>query len=272
MLSPDRYAVIGHPVAHSKSPRIHQAFAEQTGQCLEYRALDVLPEGFGQQVTAFFAEGGRGLNVTVPHKEAAFRWADELGTRAQVAGAVNTLIRLPCGRVRGDNTDGVGLVRDMTRNLGWNLPGRRILILGAGGAVRGILQPLLETEPAVVVVANRTVEKAQRLAEAVGGGVQACGFADLLGQSFDLIINGTSASLGGELPPLPAGLLAADACCYDLMYAAEPTVFLRWAANQGAADTADGLGMLVEQAAESFFLWRGVRPDTTPVCAMLRAA
>lgn len=266
----DRYAVVGHPVAHSKSPRIHAAFAAQTGQALSYTAIDIAPGEFESRVRAFFAAGGRGLNVTLPYKEEAYRLADSLSRAARQAGAVNTLWRGEDGRLHGDNTDGAGLVRDLMANQGWPLRGRRILLLGAGGAVRGVLGPLLAEQPAGLVIANRTADKARQLAQAFGARVQGCGYPALAGQVFDVVINGTSASLAGALPPLPDALLAPGAGCYDMMYGAEPTVFLRWAGTHGAAACADGLGMLVEQAAEAFFLWRGLRPDTAPVLVMLR--
>ncbi len=265
----DRYAVVGHPVAHSKSPRIHRQFAEQTGEPVEYRAIDIPPGEFAARVQAFFAAGGKGLNVTLPYKEEAYRLAERLTRRARQAGAVNTLALQGDGSLLGDNTDGAGLVQDLQHNLHWDIRGLRVLLLGAGGAVRGVIGPLLEQQPAVLVIANRTPEKAVQLATAFGSGVRGCGYAALAGEAFDLVINGTSASLAGELPPLPAGLLAAGACCYDMMYGPEPTVFLRWAQDHGAA-TADGLGMLVEQAAEAFFLWRRVRPQTGPVLQALR--
>jgi shikimate dehydrogenase len=249
---------------------MHGAFAAQTGEALVYDAIDVAPGEFEQQVKAFFEAGGKGLNVTLPYKEEAYRLADRLTRRARQAGAVNTLARQADGSVLGDNTDGAGLLRDVTETLQWPIRKRRVLVLGAGGAVRGILGPLLEQQPAAVVIANRTQSKAMQLAQAFGEGVTGCGYDALAGQAFDVVINGTSASLAGELPPLPEGVLAEGACCYDMMYGPEPTVFLQWA-NAHGAKTADGLGMLAEQAAESFLLWRGTRPCTAPVLAMLRA-
>ncbi|TNF35699.1 MAG: shikimate dehydrogenase [Gammaproteobacteria bacterium] len=267
----DRYAVVGHPVTHSKSPRIHAAFAQQTAQALSYDAMDVAPGHFDADVAAFFAQGGKGLNVTVPYKEEAYRFADRLTRRARQAGAVNTLAKQADGSILGDNTDGIGLVRDMVENQGWSLQGKRVLLLGAGGAVRGVLGPLLEQQPARIVIANRTASKAVNLAIAFGEAVTGCGYDALAGQVFDVVINGTSASLAGEMPPLPDTVLAAGAACYDMMYGNKPTVFLQWARQHGAK-TADGLGMLVEQAAESFTLWRDVRPQTAPVLATLRAS
>lgn len=268
----DRYAVFGNPIAHSRSPRIHTLFAGQTGQDMVYERRCVEPGEFDAAADGFFNGGGKGLNITLPFKLDAFAWAGELTPRARRAGAVNTLALQADAAVLGDNTDGIGLARDLTANLGWGLAAARVLILGAGGAVRGVLEPLLAAGPATVVIANRTVAKAQTLAADFAdlGRVQGCGFDALEGR-FDLVINGTSASLGGELPPLPDDLFAPGATAYDMMYGAEPTVFLRWAEAHGAR-CLDGLGMLVGQAAESFFLWRGVRPDVAPVLAALRRA
>ncbi len=267
----DQYAVFGNPINHSKSPAIHRQFAEQTGQDLHYAKQLVAEDAFVKTAQAFFAEGGKGLNVTVPFKVDAFHFAQQLTQRAQRAGAVNTLAIQANGRVLGDNTDGIGMVHDM-HNLGWELQGKRILILGAGGAVRGIMQPVLAEHPIQVVIANRTVSKAEELAAHFHdlGDVQAFSFEQLAGESFDVVINGTSASLSGDLPPLPTGLLNPNASCYDLMYGAEPTVFLQWASEQGAVNLADGLGMLVGQAAESFYLWRQIRPEVVPVITALR--
>ena len=270
----DRYAVIGNPIAHSKSPQIHAAFARQTGQALSYEALLAPVDGFAQTVADFRAHGGRGLNVTVPFKLEAFALAEHHTARAQAAGAVNTLAFGADG-VLGDNTDGAGLVRDLTANLDFALAGRRILLLGAGGATRGVLLPLLDSRPARLTIANRTVAKAEALAalfaaRAGDTALDACGFDALAGRRFDLVINATAASLADELPPLPPGLYAEGALAYDMMYARAPTRFMRAALADGAARVADGLGMLVEQAAESFTLWRGVRPDSSPVLAALR--
>ena len=269
----DRYAVFGNPVAHSRSPAIHAAFAAQTGQDLRYERQLVAPGGLAEAAAEFFAAGGNGLNVTVPFKEDAFRFADRRTARAERARAVNTLAREHDGGVLGDNTDGVGLVRDLTANLGWVIAGRRVLVLGAGGAARGALGPLLEQRPVLLYIANRTAEKAVRLAREFAdlGPTAGGGFAELASAPpFDLVINATSASLAGELPPLPDSLLAPGANAYDMMYGAEPTPFLAWAQRHGAGAVADGLGMLVEQAAEAFLLWRGVRPDTAPVIAAVR--
>lgn len=265
----DQYCLFGHPVGHSKSPRIHSAFAEQCGQALSYEATDVPIGDFTDAWREFVAAGGRGANITVPFKEQAYRLADVLSPRAERAAAVNTLIVGKDGKTYGDNTDGVGLLRDLQANAA-PLEGARILVLGAGGAVRGVLEPLLAARPIVLMIANRSAEKARRLAADFRalGEVTAGGFDEIAGE-FDLVVNGTSASLAGDLPPLPDDLFAADALAYDMMYAAEPTIFLRWAAQQGARSV-DGLGMLVEQAAESFFVWRNYRPDTQPVRKQLR--
>lgn len=268
----DHYAVMGFPVAHSKSPLIHAAFALQTGQDLDYRALPVEPGTLPVRVRNFFAEGGKGLNITVPFKQEAWELAYVRSPQAELAGAVNTLVLDATGQLHGHNTDGTGLVRDIVQNHGGRLNGASILVLGAGGATRGILLPLLEQQPAHICIANRTVSKAEELADlfSAHGSVSACGFEALRGQTFDWVINATAASLQGELPPLPAGLLHQESWCYDLMYGSEPTIFCRWAQQYGAHKALDGLGMLVEQAAEAFLLWRGVLPDTTPVLAEMR--
>lgn len=267
----DLYAVMGNPISHSKSPQIHSAFAEQTEQDLIYSAILVPLEKFKDEADGFF-RNGLGLNVTVPFKEDAWQYADTYSSRALRARAVNTLIKKEDGSIHADNTDGIGMVRDIVVNNDCAIAGKRVLILGAGGAVRGILEPLLEEKPVDVVIANRTVSKAQTLAEdfADVGKISVCGFDQLEGQ-FDLIINGTSASLSGELPPVPDTIIYADTTCYDMMYGAQPTVFNQWAANLNAAATLDGLGMLVEQAAEAFNLWRGVRPESGPVIETIRS-
>ncbi|WP_434696370.1 shikimate dehydrogenase [Pseudomonas sp. Z1-14] len=267
----DRYVVMGNPIGHSKSPLIHRLFAEQTGQALDYTTLLAPLEDFAACAREFFREG-RGANVTVPFKEDAFRLADSLTERAQRAGAVNTLSKQADGRLLGDNTDGAGLVRDLTVNAGFSLKGKRILLLGAGGAVRGALEPLLAEAPSSLIIANRTVEKAELLAELFAdlGPVSASGF-DWLREPVDLIINATSASLSGDVPPIAGSLIEpGKTFCYDMMYGKEPTSFCRWAEEHGAAVVMDGLGMLAEQAGEAFFLWRGVRPDTAPVLTELR--
>ncbi len=262
----DRYAVIGNPIAHSKSPRIHTLFAAQTGQDLSYEALLAPLDGFVTTVRAFVAEGGRGMSVTVPFKEEAYRLATTLSERARAAGAVNTLT-FSGDEIRGDNTDGVGLVRDITQNLGRPLAGRRILLLGAGGAARGVILPLLSERPTCLVIANRTAEKARALAERFPG-CEGGGFEDIGRRRFDLVINATSAALSGGVLPTLSFVFAPGGLGYEMMYGRD-TDFLAQAREAGAA-TADGLGMLVEQAAEAFFLWRGVRPDTAPVLATLR--
>lgn len=265
----DRYCVFGHPVGHSKSPAIHAAFADQTGDDIEYVAIEAPRDDFAGAWQRFVAEGGRGANVTVPFKEAAFRLCDTLSKRARRAGAVNTLILGGNGQTYGDTTDGIGLVRDLQRH-GVELAGARVLVLGAGGAVRGVLEPLLAERPASLFVANRTAARAESLADDFRdlGRIAGGGFAAVEGPH-DLVINGTSASLAGDLPPLPDDLFAPGATAHDMMYGAEPTVFLHWATERGAHPV-DGLGMLVEQAAESYFQWRGRRPDTAPVLERLR--
>jgi shikimate dehydrogenase len=270
--SPDQYGVIGHPLAHSWSPFIHGMFAKQTGQPLVYRLHDVPPEQFRDYVLDFFASGGRGLNVTVPHKLAAAALAHELTPRARRAGAVNTLALQEDNRILGDNTDGAGLVRDLRENLSVDIEHRRILIAGAGGASRGVLAPLLELNPAYIVVANRTAVRAQMLVRDFVhlGSLRGCGFDELDG-TFDLVINATSASLSGGAPDIPTHVLTAGTTCYDMAYARADTPFSRWAMESGCARAVQGWGMLVEQAAESFYIWRGVRPLTAPVLAALAA-
>jgi shikimate dehydrogenase len=273
MPAPDRYAVIGHPIAHSRSPQIHALFAQQTDQHISYDAIDVAPEQLASRVHEFFAAGGRGLNVTVPHKQSVIALVAQLSARARTAGAANTLLLDAHGRLTADNTDGAGLVRDLTHNLKLVVRAQRVLLLGAGGAARGILAPLLQLEPRELMIANRDAARAAALAQAfaAAGPVRGSGFAALDGACFDLIINATAASLESQLPPLPPGLLAATTICYDLFYAGSDTCFTSWARAQGAAQVHTGIGMLIEQAAESFYLWRGVRPDTAPVLAALAA-
>lgn len=272
MAEPDRYAVMGNPIGHSKSPMIHTLFAAQTGQYLEYEAILVERGRFAEAADAFREAGGRGLNITVPFKQDAWVYADILSPRAERARAVNTLVFRNRGDALGDNTDGLGLVQDLTVNRGFSLKDKRILLLGAGGAARGVLTPLLAEEPATLVIANRTPARAAELAVLFSdlGSIMGCGFDGLEGRRFDLIINATSAGLDNRVPPLPQGVLAEDGYCYDMLYGDEPTPFVRWAEEHGAARALDGLGMLVEQAAESFYLWRGVRPDTAPVIETLR--
>jgi len=267
----DRYAVIGNPIGHSKSPLIHLAFAGQTGQDIEYVALEAPVGGFAAEVDTFRKAGGCGLNITTPFKLDAFAYATELLPRAKLAGAVNAM-KFEGGRVAADNFDGVGLTRDITRNLGCPLQGRRVLVLGAGGAVRGAILPFLEQGPAQLVLANRTVEKAQELAGlfAAHGSLCAIGYEALAAQQpFDLVVNATSASLRGELPPVPAASFGPHCLAYELAYGKGLTPFLRVARSGGAERIADGVGMLVEQAAEAFAWWRGVRPDTPPMIQTL---
>ncbi len=268
----DRYAVIGHPVGHSLSPRIHARFAAQTGEDMIYELLEAPADGFAGTARAFFEAGGRGLNVTVPFKAEAFAWADCATGRANAAAAANTLTRRDEGRIEADNTDGVGLVRDLEHNLGLALRGARILVIGAGGAARGVLGPILAREPKSVFIANRTPERAWELADAFAelGPVGAGGFGELGERGFDLVINASAASLGGTLPPIPAHAVARGAAVYDMMYGDAARAFLQWGRNAGAELVSDGLGMLVEQAAESFLVWRGRRPETAPVLAELR--
>jgi shikimate dehydrogenase len=267
----DRYGVIGHPIAHSKSPVIHRLFAEQTGQDITYEAFDIAPEELEERVQALVGAGIRGLNVTVPHKQAVARLCARLSPRARLAGAVNTLVVQRNGAIEGENTDGTGLVNDLRGNLRARLAGTSILILGAGGATRGIVPALFEAGPREIVVANRTVDRAEQLAREFRalGTIAACGFADLEGGTWDLVINATSAGLQGEVPPFPPSIAGPGTLCYDLSYAMHDTPFVTWAKNHGAGRVAQGWGMLVEQAAEAFRLWRGVRPDTRPVIARL---
>jgi shikimate dehydrogenase len=268
---PDRYALVGHPVEHSRSPLIHSLFARQTGQRLTYELIDAPPTDFESAVRDFAAAGGRGLNVTVPHKEAAFQLVDETSEAAAAAGAVNT-ISLIGNRLRGDNTDGVGFVRDLTVNQRQTLAGRRIVVLGAGGAARGIVGPLLGAQPREVVIANRTKERALQLLEqfARPRELRAVGFAELAELApFDVLINTTSAGLKGEAPPFPASLISPASFCYDLVYSLNSTPFVTWARSHDAGRAVQGWGMLIEQAAESFHIWRGVRPDTAPILKQL---
>ena len=266
----DRYAVVGNPIGHSKSPEIHRLFAQATGQVMSYHPMLVELNGFREAVNAFFSEGGKGLNVTVPFKEEAAAVADTLTDRAGRAGAVNTLARQSDGSILGDNTDGAGLVADLL-GLGWPVAGCRVLLLGAGGAARGVVQPLLDQGPTSLTLANRTPARAEAIEKLFPGRINACGYPALANRVFDLVINGTSASLAGDLPPLPAGVVGPHTRVYDMMYGAGPTAFLAWAEEQGAVHRSDGLGMLVGQAAEAFYLWRGVRPDTAPVIGALRS-
>ena len=263
----DRYGVMGYPVSHSRSPVIHRLFALQTEQDMQYELLQVAPDKLDTAVSQFRRTGGKGLNVTVPHKQAVLRFVDEMSARADAAGAVNTLAFRDEG-VFGDNTDGVGLLRDLTVNLGLDLEGKNVLILGAGGATRGIVGPLLEARPRSLWIANRTLDKAEALALQFGnnGPVSACQFDRVpASEPYDLIINATSAGLRGETPPYPEAAVSDKTFCYDLSYGLNPTPFSIWARKHGASHSVMGWGMLVEQAAESFQIWRGVRPDTAPV-------
>jgi shikimate dehydrogenase len=270
---PDRYAVIGNPVTHSKSPLIHAQFARQTGQAISYVAIAASDDAFENTVELFRADGGLGMNVTLPFKHRAYALAHARSTRAEHALAANTLA-FRRDSVFADNTDGYGLVRDLVVNLACTLRGRRILLMGAGGASYGVCGPLLDEAPATLVVANRTVDKAIALREhfaklhSAGTSVSASSYEALAGCSFDVVINATSAGLTGKMPSLPDDLFAPDALAYDMVYG-RPTPFLAFAQARGLR-TADGLGMLVEQAAESFYIWRGIRPDTAPVIAALR--
>jgi len=268
---PDHYGLFGHPVHHSWSPFIHGIFARQTGQDMVYRLHDTPPERFRSDVLAFFSSGGHGINVTLPHKRAAADLVNELTPRAQLADAVNTVVRRD-EQLIGDNTDGAGLLADLTRNLGLGWESPRVLVLGAGGAARGALEPLFSLRPRLLVIANRTAERAVALAGEFAnlGPVSGCEFARLENQRFDLIVNATSASLRGEVPLIPIGVVDAMTTCYDMTYGVGDTAFVAWAKRLGAARAEQGWGMLVEQAAEAFELWRGVRPDTAPVLAALR--
>ncbi len=263
----DQYGVVGHPVAHSWSPFIHGMFAKSTAQNVAYRLIDVPPEHFRRDILQLFADGIRGLNVTLPHKQAAAELVNDLTPRAARAQAVNTIAFFEDTTLLGDNTDGAGLTADLERNLNLELADLRVLVLGAGGAVRGVLGPLLERELGQLTIANRTADKALRLAAEFAdmGRVSGCGFGDLSGPAYDLVINATSAGLHGEMPPLPAGIVGATTLCYDMSYGRGDTPFTRWAKSQNAARATKGWGMLVEQAAESFLLWRGIRPNTRVV-------
>jgi len=269
-----RFAVMGNPVTHSKSPLIHSQFGEQLGIALEYTAIQVDVGGFKQAVDAFAASGGRGLNITVPFKGEAWEYAERRSAHAELAGAVNTLA---FGKeVTGDNTDGSGIVRDIQENLGVTIAGRRVLVVGAGGATRGVLQPICEQHPATCVVANRTPDRAVSVASDLNPSldmeIEASGLEGVDGHEFDIVINATAASLAGELPAVSPSVVASATLAYDMMYAKEQTPFMRWADEHGASRCSDGLGMLVEQAADAFAIWHGQRPDTTPVLQRLRAS
>jgi shikimate dehydrogenase len=271
MNPPDQYGVVGHPINHSWSPFIHGLFAKQTAQHMVYRLYDITPDDFRVQVLEFFARGGRGLNVTVPHKESAADFANALTERADRAGAVNTLIMQDDHTLLGDNTDGHGLVTDLRKNLALEITNDRVLILGAGGATRGVIAPLLSAGPTELVIANRTPERAVNLASLFSdlGAVRGCGFEDVGDEPFDLIINATAAGLSGSVPNVEGGVVASHSVCYDMSYSKSATPFVTWAIEQGCSRAHKGWGMLVEQAAEAFTLWRGVRPDTEPVLMAL---
>lgn len=267
----DHYAVIGNPIHHSKSPLIHAEFAKQTQQNLDYIAKEFPLDALDNSLGKLQADGFKGINVTVPFKEQVWQSVANKSPQATLAGAVNTVSFREDGSLYGDNTDGIGLCRDLTDNHHIDLGGKRILLLGAGGAARGVIQPLLAHKPNKLIIANRTVSKAKQLAILFDdfGSIQGCGFDDLMGQ-FDIIINATAASLQGEVPPLPDNILAESAICYDMMYGDSDTAFIAWAKQHNAAKAIDGLGMLVEQAAEAFYIWRGIRPETQAVIQQLR--
>jgi shikimate dehydrogenase len=268
----DRYGVMGYPVSHSRSPVIHRLFALQTQQNLQYELLQVSPEKLETAIRQFQRTGGKGLNITVPHKSEVVKLVDQMSERAATAGAANTL-SFKGGEIHGDNTDGIGLLRDLAVNLGLAIEGANILILGAGGATRGIVGPLLEMQPESVRIANRSLAKAEILAEhfSRSGPVTACRFNVVpVSKPYDLIINATSAGLKGEAPPYPASAISENTFCYDLSYGLKPTPFSVWARESGAAQSVMGWGMLVEQAAESFNIWRGVRPETVPVLKQMK--
>jgi shikimate dehydrogenase len=271
MNPPDQYGVVGHPINHSWSPFIHGLFAKQTAQHMVYRLYDISPDDFRVQVLEFFGRGGRGLNVTVPHKEAAADIANALTERADRAGAVNTLIMQDDHTLLGDNTDGHGLITDLRKNLALEITNDRVLILGAGGATRGVIAPLLSLGPTELVIANRTPERAVNLASLFSdlGPVRGCGFEDVGDDPFDLVINATAAGLSGSVPNIEGSVVASHSVCYDMSYSKSATPFVTWAIEQGCSRAHKGWGMLVEQAAEAFTLWRGVRPDTEPVLTAL---
>lgn len=274
MMEKDKFAVFGNPIKQSKSPIIHTLFAQQYAQHIEYRAVRVELDDFVQATNLFFEGGGAGLNITVPFKHEAFALAHRNSERSLRAGAVNVLTLADDGLIDGDNTDGIGLIRDLIANLGWTVQGLRVLLVGAGGAARGVLEPLLRERPRELLVVNRTAARAADLAvEFAGIGPLEGGACDLIGtRQFDLIINATSAGLSGAVPELPSSMLTERSCCYDMVYGAEPTPFLRWSADHAAGAVSDGLGMLVEQAAEAFYIWRQLRPETRPVIDQLREA
>jgi shikimate dehydrogenase len=268
---PDRFALMGHPVAHTRSPKIHALFAEQFERELEYSAIDVLPENFAVEVQRFFAAGGKGLNVTVPHKQAAFALVDELTPRAQRAGSVNTLAPLPNGKILGDNTDGAGLLRDLCGRMGMHLRGKRILLIGAGGAARGAMAFLIDIKPVSLEIFNRGQPRLLELLHDFTAYADEHGVALRAAAAgpYDLVVNATSAHHTGELPQIPPAAIGSHTVCYDMGYGSEGTAFAHWAQAQGAARVEMGLGMLVEQAAEAFKLWHGLFPVTGPVLAAI---
>lgn len=268
----DQFAVFGNPIGHSKSPLIHQAFAEQTGIEHRYGRICAPVDGFPQALSVFFEQGGRGANVTLPFKQQAWEFADRLSERAALSGAVNTVKKLSDGQIMGDNTDGIGLLSDLER-LKMIKPGDNVLLVGAGGAARGVILPLLSSGVTLTVV-NRTAARAEELADLFreSGAIRAAGFDQLADQYFDLIINATSSGVEGKTPPLPVEVIHPDVRCYDMFYQRGLTPFLLWCQTQGTHYLADGLGMLVGQAAHAFYLWHGVMPEITPVIAQLKQA
>ncbi len=271
--SVSNYAVFGNPIKHSKSPQIHTLFARQTDIPLHYQAIEVPSDRFDENVRYFASLNGKGLNITVPFKEEAYALCDSLTPRAKTSGSVNTIWFDEHEKIYGDTTDGKGLINDLTINHAVDLKNKSILILGAGGSVKAILEPICEQNPKNIIIANRTVSRAEELANIFTNfkNIEACSFDDLSSSSFDIIINGTSLSLAGELPPISSTVITSDTCCYDLMYSDTETIFMSWCSDQGASKVIDGLGMLVEQAAESFLIWHGVKPETAPVIKSLRS-
>ena len=269
---PDRYAVIGNPIAHSKSPEIHLLFAEQVGKHIAYEKIQTNKDGFAQAATRFFEAGGLGLNVTLPFKHDAYSFVNQHTDFARHAGAVNTIIRQGADNYLGANTDGIGLLRDLKKTLRLQLLGKSILIIGAGGVTKGIVEPLLHENPVELIVANRTVSKAAAITEdfrAIGK-VQSCSLNQIPSKPYDLILHATSAVLQNTELVLPTEIIGPQTHCYDLSYSDSATPFMRWAKARGATNVVDGFGMLLEQAAESFYLWHGKRPDTAMVCGYLR--
>jgi len=264
----DQYAVIGNPIEHSKSPDIHLLFADQTGEQLNYEKLLSDEDKFSQTATDFFSNGGKGLNVTVPFKNDACKFVDELTDYAKNAGAVNTIYKDESGKFIGANTDGIGLLRDLKKSLRVQIINKKILIVGAGGATQGIVEPLLQERPSELIIANRTVSKAQAIAEQFksfannNSSVKACALNEVPKYAFDLVLHATSAGLQGNNVELPVEIIGPNTCCYDLLYSDQDTPFMIWAKNNGAEKVVDGFGMLLEQAAEAFYIWRGQRPDT----------